>query len=1023
MVGGATTTQIRDVIIQEIGHSIDARLNAVDTAGDEGDAFASAVLGSPYIDGIVDSGNITVDGLSYSVEFAQLSVPFPQGFIGTVGSSNNAANNIRTFATLGITKASFFQNSSGASFIAQGNDIPGGVRLQLSSGQVLEVNGTINWRHTQGSTLYAFGFIPSPTITPISFSYGAGQTFTINSSSNFGLKLIGAAYSYTDTENISGNAATNGLLDALNSYLASIEASNPNGPISVNTQTTADTTPTITGSATLAAGETLSITVGGKTYTTSTGLAIDSGTNTWSLTIPDGSPLTGGTYDVTAIITNASGYTLTDSSNAELVITAGDTTPPNISLSTNLATLGAGDSAIISFSLSESSTDFSLSDITLTNTSGTATGTLSNFIGSGSNYSVTFTPSPGVSGTVSISVGSGAFSDAANNQNTDGADLNNSVSLSVNTSAVSVSVAGSIVSESSPYAMFQVSLSAASDGTVVFTPTLLSDSAIVGTDTGLGLEYFDGTSWTSAAGGVTIAAGQTSVLLRAGVTNDTSYEGSEVFSLSTGAITGTGTVTNATGAVGSSTIKDDGSTTNTFLGTNNSFSPTIGMGDNDSGLSINSLTVNEDSPYAIFTISGQSGQQVLLDINGISAIEDIDGDRADPTDDFGPIIEYWDGTTWVTYDPSENGGYVSMPSSGTMLVRTAVIDDNITEGNLTFSLTVTPSTGSAVTGIATINDQGAGTIFTSDSPIAVSGVPIAPVNELLAKDNDLTDRTTVFNLSAPASIEVGGSLQVTDINSGSTGSGIYKMVADDQTKTATLYHYDLDGTTLSGSERIDISDNLVLSSNESRTLIFEKLGVVLTLQNLSYNEVTIGSEASGLRELVTVAISRLESALGERGFVFQTGERARKNDFSIDAFRDIRLTGNTDSRYGEIFNKYGTEIDAVNAGLAVGVQDLHTLVNLTDTILESIVRKRVSIGALENRLLHNIQQLGTLDSSFTGALSSIQDVDYARETSSLARQQILQQATVAMLAQANAIPNVVLSLLTNTSLQASRTLR
>ena len=93
----------------------------------------------------------------------EVSVPFTNGFIGVVGSNSQSATTIKTFTTLGIAKAFFVQQSNSGSFQLQGNDIPGAVRLQLTSGQIIEVQGAIVWRQTSGSTVQSFGFIPAAT--------------------------------------------------------------------------------------------------------------------------------------------------------------------------------------------------------------------------------------------------------------------------------------------------------------------------------------------------------------------------------------------------------------------------------------------------------------------------------------------------------------------------------------------------------------------------------------------------------------------------------------------------------------------------------------------------------------------------------------------------------------------------------------------------------------------------------------------------------------------------------------------
>ena len=70
-----------------------------------------------------------------------------------------------------------------------------------------------------------------------------------------------------------------------------------------------------------------------------------------------------------------------------------------------------------------------------------------------------------------------------------------------------------------------------------------------------------------------------------------------------------------------------------------------------------------------------------------------------------------------------------------------------------------------------------------------------------------------------------------------------------------------------------------------------------------------------------------------------------------------------------------------------------------------------NIGAYQNRLQYTIDNLSTSITNFTASESTIQDVDMASEISSFTKEQILQQAGMAMLAQANSIPQQILTLL------------
>ena len=147
-------------------------------------------------------------------------------------------------------------------------------------------------------------------------TYGASSTYTLDDSSNYGLRFNTSTKTYANASNASGNAAMTGVLDALNAYLATTQANAPNGPVSVDPLTTADTTPTVTGDVTLQSGENLTVEINGVVYSTSIGLTM-SGTN-WSVTVP--SDLAVGTYSVTAAITNVDGYSLSDGTINELSI-------------------------------------------------------------------------------------------------------------------------------------------------------------------------------------------------------------------------------------------------------------------------------------------------------------------------------------------------------------------------------------------------------------------------------------------------------------------------------------------------------------------------------------------------------------------------------------------------------------------------------------------------------------------------------------------------------------------------------
>jgi len=104
-------------------------------------------------------------------------------------------------------------------------------------------------------------------------------------------------------------------------------------------------------------------------------------------------------------------------------------------------------------------------------------------------------------------------------------------------------------------------------------------------------------------------------------------------------------------------------------------------------------------------------------------------------------------------------------------------------------------------------------------------------------------------------------------------------------------------------------------------------------------------------------------------------------------------------------------------GTAVSVLDVSSVAGANaalasiDAALSSVSGSRASLGAIQNRFQSTIENLQVQSENLSAARSRIQDADFAQETAALSRAQVLQQAGTAMVAQANALPQQVLTLL------------
>lgn len=101
----------------------------------------------------------------------------------------------------------------------------------------------------------------------------------------------------------------------------------------------------------------------------------------------------------------------------------------------------------------------------------------------------------------------------------------------------------------------------------------------------------------------------------------------------------------------------------------------------------------------------------------------------------------------------------------------------------------------------------------------------------------------------------------------------------------------------------------------------------------------------------------------------------------------------------------------VNPTPATALAGFQMVQRAADGYLTALTTQRSLLGAYQNQIEYTVSNVTELSANLDAARSNVQDTDYASETATLTKGQILQQAATAMLAQANQMPNVILSLL------------
>jgi len=104
----------------------------------------------------------------------------------------------------------------------------------------------------------------------------------------------------------------------------------------------------------------------------------------------------------------------------------------------------------------------------------------------------------------------------------------------------------------------------------------------------------------------------------------------------------------------------------------------------------------------------------------------------------------------------------------------------------------------------------------------------------------------------------------------------------------------------------------------------------------------------------------------------------------------------------------GTAVANLDISTVAGA---NTAITSIDAALTQVNTTQATLGAVQNRFTSVVASLQTTTQNLTAARSGIQDTNFAAETANLSKNEVLQQAGIAMLAQANALPNTVLKLL------------
>ena len=214
-------------------------------------------------------------------------------------------------------------------------------------------------------------------------------------------------------------------------------------------------------------------------------------------------------------------------------------------------------------------------------------------------------------------------------------------------------------------------------------------------------------------------------------------------------------------------------------------------------------------------------------------------------------------------------------------------------------------------------------------------------------------------------------------------------------------------------------------------------GINMAIRNSQDGVSLVQTAESAMNEVKNMLIRMREIAIQMHNGVYTNADRINANlehtaliaqinaTATNTAFNNVKLLDGTftniELRVGDTNPEVLTvSLDSIHASsLATGLATstvstaagAAASVTLLDTAVEALSQDQASIGAIQNRLDYNISNLSNASVLTEQAMGRIMDADFARESSGLAKQQILSQASVAMLAQANQSRGTLMSLI------------
>ncbi len=300
------------------------------------------------------------------------------------------------------------------------------------------------------------------------------------------------------------------------------------------------------------------------------------------------------------------------------------------------------------------------------------------------------------------------------------------------------------------------------------------------------------------------------------------------------------------------------------------------------------------------------------------------------------------------------------------------------------------SVGGSASYVGSAASQGANSAYAKVAAVNAAGVggltATADTNVTFAYSNVTTTNTAYTLKINTTAIYTNLDTSATGTNTALTGSDVATAINANSSATGVVATFD----SVAGRMTLEAVDGRDIRI-EQTTTAETGTGLAATAgDNNTYNSGTVGTIATAASGVAV--------------------DKTYGGTIHLTAAEAVTL-GGTPTTIGYTATSLALGNSALNSASVTTVANSNTTITKVDAALSSTSNLRSMFGAIQNRFESTISNLSTISENLSASRSRILDADFAAETAAMTRGQILQQAGVAVLAQANALPQNVLALL------------